>query len=212
MPHIQSSDRQRPAGTSGPARDVALNRRILDAVLDLLEKQGYSAFSMNQVAAHAGVAKSTIYRRWVSKEDLVADALEGIILPKASEEEVRPTNLRDDLVVSLIHSSGCLQRTDHRFVRLFSGVNSAAPEVGKAITGRYIAHQYEALKNCLLLACGRGELSAAKTADLLSPDDLKLAAIVSLLIAQDDVLGKTLDEKGIAQLVDGVCLPLMTQG
>jgi AcrR family transcriptional regulator len=51
--------------------------------------------SIEQVAARAGVAKATVYRRWPNKEALVLDALVGVAesLPTLAGESVR-----DDMI------------------------------------------------------------------------------------------------------------------
>src|SRR3984893_1446032 len=49
---------------------------ILQAALDELGEAGYGAFTIESVAARAGVAKSTIYRHWPDKLALIADAFE----------------------------------------------------------------------------------------------------------------------------------------
>lgn len=49
---------------------------IRQAALDELGEAGYGAFTIESVAARAGVAKSTIYRHWSDKLDLIADAFE----------------------------------------------------------------------------------------------------------------------------------------
>src|SRR5580765_4898345 len=49
-------------------------RVILEAVLDELGAAGYGALTIESVAARAGVGKSTIYRHWAGKLELVEDA------------------------------------------------------------------------------------------------------------------------------------------
>jgi AcrR family transcriptional regulator len=63
----------------GPDKDVdprILRSRqlILRAALEELADVGYGAFAMEKVAARAGIAKSTLYRHWRSRLDLIADA------------------------------------------------------------------------------------------------------------------------------------------
>ena len=50
---------------------------ILRAALGELGQAGYGAFTIESVAARAGVAKSTIYRHWPDKVSLIADAFEA---------------------------------------------------------------------------------------------------------------------------------------
>lgn len=49
---------------------------ILRAAMDELGQAGYGAFTIESVAARAGVGKSTIYRHWPDKVSLIADAFE----------------------------------------------------------------------------------------------------------------------------------------
>jgi TetR/AcrR family transcriptional regulator, regulator of autoinduction and epiphytic fitness len=49
---------------------------IRSAALDELGEAGYGAFTIESVAARAGVGKSTIYRHWPDKLALIADAFE----------------------------------------------------------------------------------------------------------------------------------------
>lgn len=51
---------------------------MLQATLELLAEVGFNAMSMDAIAARAGVGKTTIYRRYSGKAELVADAIESI--------------------------------------------------------------------------------------------------------------------------------------
>ncbi len=59
----------------GRPRSQATHAAILDAVRDILIAGGYAEVSMDRVAAHAGVGKQSLYRRWPSKALLVAEAV-----------------------------------------------------------------------------------------------------------------------------------------
>ncbi|KNE80285.1 MULTISPECIES: TetR/AcrR family transcriptional regulator [Streptomyces] len=56
---------------AGPRRKA----EILGATLDLLAERGYDELTIEQAAEHAGVNKTTIYRWWGSKPELLRDAL-----------------------------------------------------------------------------------------------------------------------------------------
>ena len=65
-------------GAAGRPRDAQVAAAILDAALDLIIEFGYNRTSMEAVAARARVAKTTVYRRWPTKDDLMVDALARI--------------------------------------------------------------------------------------------------------------------------------------
>ena len=62
----------------GRPRDPEVSKAILRATVRVLTDLGYAGASMERVAAEAGVGKTTIYRRYSSKEELVAAALGSI--------------------------------------------------------------------------------------------------------------------------------------
>lgn len=55
-------------------RGDAATEAILSATHDLIVAEGYAHLTIDAVAARAGVARSTIYRRWATKQALVVDA------------------------------------------------------------------------------------------------------------------------------------------
>jgi AcrR family transcriptional regulator len=61
-----------PARAPGRPRSAAADTAIVRATLELLFEQGYRALTMEQVRERAGVGKATLYRRYGSKEELVA--------------------------------------------------------------------------------------------------------------------------------------------
>jgi AcrR family transcriptional regulator len=62
----------------GRPRSVQSHQAMLRATLDLLAEVGFDAMSIDAISARAGVGKTTIYRRYASKEELVADAIETV--------------------------------------------------------------------------------------------------------------------------------------
>ncbi|MCV7420623.1 TetR/AcrR family transcriptional regulator C-terminal ligand-binding domain-containing protein [Mycobacterium yunnanensis] len=204
-----STGRKRPSGAFGPVRDEARDARIIDAVLDLIVESGYADLTMGAVAARAKVAKATVYRRWASREDLVADALESLMLPSVSFEGLAAETLREDLIATLTRSSACLQPQRRRFSAALAAATGSHPQIADTLRERYIAGQREAIASCLRHAQERGELTADRVERLLTPGRLEIAAAVGVLVLQEDLLGAILDVEGIAHLVDQVLLPLI---
>ena len=64
--------------TPGRPRSTKSHQAILRATLELLGEDGFETMSIEAISARAGVGKTTIYRRYSSKEELVADAIESV--------------------------------------------------------------------------------------------------------------------------------------
>src|SRR3954447_16757155 len=69
------------ADTAGPRaggrpRDPALDQAIILATRARLVQDGYSRMTIGDIAADAGVSRPTLYRRWSTKFQLVAEALD----------------------------------------------------------------------------------------------------------------------------------------
>jgi AcrR family transcriptional regulator len=66
-----------PAKASGPGRprSESADKAILRAALEVFVERGIDGANIEEIAAKAGVARTTLYRRWSSKEELIARAI-----------------------------------------------------------------------------------------------------------------------------------------
>jgi len=87
---MSNTDKKPP----GRPRSVQSHQAMLQATLELLAEVGFDGMSIDAIANRAGVGKTTIYRRYSSKEELVADAIESM-----REEIMIPDtgNLQNDI-------------------------------------------------------------------------------------------------------------------
>ena len=98
--------RRRPGG-----RTARVRAAVIAATLAELAESGYSSLSLERVAQRAGVHKTTLYRRWGTREDLVLEAmLEQVALHVS------------------VPDTGSL-RTDLLELALTAADNSSSPEV-----------------------------------------------------------------------------------
>lgn len=65
------TERERVRRTGG--RSARVGAQVHQAVTDLIGERGYGNFAVGDVAARAGVADSSIYRRWGNLEALLSD-------------------------------------------------------------------------------------------------------------------------------------------
>lgn len=78
-------------------RSARITAAVHTAALEALVAHGFGGLQVEDIAARAGVNKSTIYRRWGSRERLLADAL---VANSGGQVSIPDTgDVRDDLVV-----------------------------------------------------------------------------------------------------------------
>src|SRR5687767_7720234 len=113
IPTSSSPTSKRPR--RGRPRDPGLDRAILDSAFALMVETGIRGFSVREVARRSGIPKSSIYRRWATRADLLA-----AVLSRLSDSEIAAKDtgdVRGDLtsvvqreIASLESSSSALPR------------------------------------------------------------------------------------------------------
>jgi AcrR family transcriptional regulator len=64
-----------PSDANVDPRVARTRATVLGAAVDLLAERGYSGFSVEGVVERTGVAKTTLYRHWPTRDDLLAAAI-----------------------------------------------------------------------------------------------------------------------------------------
>ncbi len=150
---------------SGRPRSIHADQAILQATLDLLAEVGYESMSIEAIASRAGVGKTTIYRRYTSKEELVADAIES---------------LRDDLAIPDTGSfwgdmdiliNNAAKKIDSPLGRqtlaLIISTASSNPQFAEVYWTKYTKLRREAFSKVLERAKSRGEIHKHADVDLI---------------------------------------------
>jgi len=79
----------------GRPRDTRIDKEVVEAVLNTLDRGGYRAVTMEGIAKNADRPRSSLYRRWPSKRHLVAYA----VVSELGENPAADTGtLRGDLL------------------------------------------------------------------------------------------------------------------
>jgi AcrR family transcriptional regulator len=77
----------RPRRAGGRNRSESAHDDALRAAAEILEADGYGAVTIERVAARSGVAKSTIYRWWGSKGDLLMEAYRQLVTERMPQPD-----------------------------------------------------------------------------------------------------------------------------
>jgi AcrR family transcriptional regulator len=104
-----------------------LDDRILEAALAMLADVGYAQLRLDALAARAGVAKTTILRRWPSKAAVAAAAVQRLALQTADVPESH--NLREDLQALLSNAVAAFAGGPGRFVPALLRESGHHPEI-----------------------------------------------------------------------------------
>lgn len=98
-----------PPRSPGRPRSAEADQAILGATVRLLAEQGYDAMSIEGVAADAGVGKTTIYRRYANKRDLVVAAISSVASTPSELPDTGDT--RADLITLIREMFALLRST-----------------------------------------------------------------------------------------------------
>jgi len=181
----------------GRPRSEDSHEAVLGAVLDILDKEGYGALTIEGVARHAGVGKQTIYRWWKSKPELVLEAYANHSASKL------PMPDKGDVTADLeSFFCGACKRLNDISGPTMRGLMADAvydPGVLEILRDVLIAKRRDALMQVLERGVARGQLRA--DADLVVMTDVLLGAVWYRLLVQH----AKLDSRFAKQLVNG-CL------
>ncbi|MEO6578167.1 MAG: TetR/AcrR family transcriptional regulator [Candidatus Limnocylindria bacterium] len=185
-----------PAPRAGRPRDPASDRAILAAAFELLRDIGYQGLSIEAVAAAAGVAKTTIYRRYASKRELVVAALlAGTAFPPPPADPGTRDALRE-----LVHQGvGMLLRA--RAVRIlasFLSEEEREPELMAAFRERIVEPRRAMLTRVLRAGIERGEVRPDADIDLVSE------MVLGSVIAHHVRTGRLPDDRWMESLVEAL--------
>lgn len=140
----------------GRPRSIQSHQAMLKATIELLSEVGFDGISMDAIAARAKVGKTTIYRRYTNKEELVADAIENI-----KEEIVSPDTgtLWGDLE-ALIQSAAqiTLNPLGRQIVAMIISNKSNNPQFAQIYWTKYLQPRRESFATVIERAKARKEI------------------------------------------------------
>jgi len=117
----------------GRPRDSEVDDKIIRSTLDLLSKNTPESLSIESISKHAGVGKTSIYRRYKNKDDIVVAAL----------SKVKTVDLKD-LDFSKSALEVILQISD-RFIQTYNnptGRSMIAMSVNTLIADEQLSNKY----------------------------------------------------------------------
>jgi len=138
----------------GRPREESVATAILAATVDELIARGFAALSIEGVAARAGVAKTTIYRRWANANDLALDAMRSF---EKDVLEAPAGSVRDQLVWLVDGMRRKWNEPKYRAImRRVTGDGIANPEAYREARSKIVSPHLEALNAALRRGVAEG--------------------------------------------------------
>ncbi len=187
--------RLRPVIEPTPSRSERVRQLVLDATADLVAEVGVERASIDEIATRSGVAKTTIYRHFPSKQVLMVEAVHACTyIPEVTDTG----SLRDDLISCF---SGMTKASyEGRLGDMMLSLMDAAqrdPELGRLVRAQ--AEQRRRFATAVIQrAVERGTL----------PDDLDVDLLVTMisgpLVYTKLVRRQRVTEELVSAVVDSV--------
>jgi TetR/AcrR family transcriptional regulator, cholesterol catabolism regulator len=170
----------RVRGSSNVAADKERNifDRIFDVAIELAEEGGYDNVRQRDVAARAGVALGTLYKRFRSKEDILSAALEretAQLERKLEKLPVKAATAEDRLIQFYTVLTKALTKRPHFARAVLRAMASGQPEVAKHVLA------YQGRMNAMLIATMRGGGRMSYSDATVSPPTEKEQTLALLL-------------------------------
>lgn len=145
-------------------RSARVRQAVLDATIEELTAAGLEAFSIDGVARRADINKTSIYRRWGTKEQLIVDAL---ISAQPIDAGPLPDtgDFRSDLLAYVL--SGLPMIDDPRAIAITRAFNATTDTTLADLRLVVWQRRLAAIRELVARARKRGELSAPIDAELL---------------------------------------------
>ena len=168
---------------------------MVDATREILHESGFSGATIEAISLRSGVAKTTIYRHWKTRNELLLDAfsfdVDAVKFPSSDD-------LRADLLAGLEILNKGLYGSE--WVRLMPAMIEASerdPEF-LAMSRSTIEARRKPLKNRLNLAIKRGELPAPSDVESL------LALLVGPLFYRRLIARQPMKRNLVEEMLDTV--------
>ena len=176
----------------------------MSAVTELLAELGYEAMTMDAVAARAHASKTTIYKRWRGKPELVRAAVDALVAGRLPAD-TDTGSLRGDLMAVM---RAMREHLTADFLAMMSGLVHAMrrdPALAEALWA-HLTDDAPAGRLIIGRAVARGELRGGAEVELAA-----LAhEVIEAQVFRQMALNAPLDDAFAAHVVDDLLIPVLT--
>ena len=177
-------------------------RGVLEATMAELAEVGYGALRIEEVAARAGVNKTTVYRRWPTKPELVQAALRSITVDRIITPDTG--SLRGDMLAVARHMAVLMGSTEGRSLRRLLFVEDQNPEFAQI--AQSLRDTMQRLPDTMIdAALSRGEIAEGVDPGLIF--DVLAGAMEHRIFMERKSVDEAFCEQVVSMLLFGALAP-----
>lgn len=189
----------------GRKRDHTRDAAILDAALAVLAKSGYDGMTIDMVAARAGAARATVYRRWATKVDLVLAAVARLSEADADLDQLPDTGtFRGDVVAMFVPDAPGAQQLRLQVMTALLSMSKTDKRLAEAAIRAGVGPWIEANRVLMQRAIGRREFPPA--------DVTTLARVIPMMCISRALQHEPITREFSLALLDEVIIPALRGG
>ncbi|MFN8183375.1 MAG: TetR/AcrR family transcriptional regulator [Candidatus Nanopelagicales bacterium] len=184
----------------GRPRDPRVDEALTTHLVDLLTERGPDGFSVDELADRCGVGKAAIYRRYRSREELVAAGFEAAnqSMPDVSDLPVREALVRLLEWVSGAHAAG------------MTPTWLVAMQQMPALREKYMTQVVEPRRDALRAVVARGQRDGHLRVDIPTDVIVTTLSAPAVLVGMHRARGYPRGEVGIEDVVDLILTGLLS--
>ena len=185
------------------ARGVVREQAILAVVVELLGEVGYESMTVDAIAARAHASKTTMYRRWNGKAELVRAAIDQYVVGRVLVAG-DTGSLAGDLHATM---SALRSHLTPEFMAMMSGLMRAMKDDAElaASLKPLMLDEDAVAKEIIRRAVSRGELPRRAAAHLAP----LVHEVIEAQVLRRMMAGAALDDDFGRHVVDDIVLPLI---
>jgi AcrR family transcriptional regulator len=188
-------DAQSDGRPVGRPRSADADEAILVATRELLAERGWEGMTLGDVAARAGVAKTTLYRRWPGKADLVVDAMAQLF---ATLRPIDAGSARADAAATIRELIKLLALPETQCAVLALSAHAVRdPKLRHSLRTKIVERSREIVRTGAARSAARGETNA-----VVSDPDLLFDVIAGTMIHRMLIAGETVDDDYLQRFLD----------
>ena len=202
MSYRNLTSERSPASRGGRPRDEDVERRIVAAVSEVLAESGYEGVTFEEVARRSGASKTTLYRRWKSRREMVIAALKAGPARRNDADGINTGSLRGDLHALCRRLDRTMRSSGGQTAMLLLQAGLEDPDLCEAIETSMGPTGARLPRDVMVAAIERGELPPA-----VDPFPYEEVVGAALLIRR--LNGLLVDDEYLDALIDTVLIPAL---